>query len=205
MPFKYFVIFFLLLFLKFQSSLQAQNAKINNDTTVVDSSKLHSPKVATIMSACLPGLGQVYNKKYWKVPLIYAGFGTIGYFAITNGDKYKKFETAYIYRIDNDSTTNDNVFIGYSTEDIKIRKDYYRRNRDLSYIIGVIWYILNIFDASVDAHLFYFNVNDDLSLNFKPATIPLYYKNNNYTVPGMKLSFNIGKFNSDKYIKPKTN
>jgi hypothetical protein len=200
--YKYLILFFLLLLLWIPCKLQAQNKEIKNDTTVIDSTKLHSPKLATLMSACLPGLGQVYNKKYWKVPLIYTGFGVIGYFIKTNGDYYNKYRTAYIYRKDKDTTTIDHVFPGYSDEDILSNRDSYRRYRDLSYIIGVIWYVFNILDATVDAHLFYFNINEDLSLNLKPSIVPLYYKNTSSALPGLTLSFNIGKIYNNK--KPKT-
>jgi len=205
--YKYFIIFFLLvfLFLKFPDDLFAQNKKIVKDTTFVDSTKFHSPKVATIMSACLPGLGQIYNKKYWKVPLIYSGFGVIGYSIVVNSKKYKKFLTAYIDRVDDNPTTIDTIYPGYTLDEITLRKDYYRRNRDLSYIIGVVWYILNVFDATVDAHLFFFNINEDLSLNFKIETFPLYYKNATSSIQGLTVSLNIGKFNSNKYDKPKIN
>lgn len=201
--FKYFILFFLLLFLKFQGNSQAQNAKVNNDTIVVDSSKLHSPKIATIMSTCLPGLGQVYNKKYWKVPIIYAGFAAAGYGIVYYGENYKKYHNAYIYRIDGDSTTIDK-FPSILTENLIVYKDFYRRNRDLCYIVGVLWYVINILDASVDAHLFYFNINEDLSLNVKPTNVPLYYKNKNSSLPGLSLSFNIGKNYSNKYNKLKS-
>jgi len=187
----------------FSINLQAQDITNKNDSIVIDSSKLHSPKLATIMSACIPGLGQVYNKKYWKVPLVYAGFGVIGYSIKKNGDKYKTYHTAYIYRNDNDSTTIDDIYLGYSNETIKSANDYYRRNRDLSYIFGVIWYVLNVLDATVDAHLFYFNINDDLSLNVKPASLPLYYKSISSTIPGVTFSFNIGKSPINRNIKPK--
>jgi len=203
--FNYFILFFFLtlLFSLFSSNIQAQKEIIKNDTIAIDSSKLHSPKLATIMSACIPGLGQVYNKKYWKVPLVYAGFGVIGYSIKTNGDKYNKFHTAYVERMDNDTTTIDKIYLGYSNADIKIRNDYYRRNRDLSYIFGVIWYVLNILDATVDAHLFFFNIDDNLSLNVKPASLPLYYKSTSSTIPGLTFSFNIGKSPIVRNNKPK--
>ena len=203
--FNYFIVFFFLtlLFSLFSSNIQAQKEIIKNDTIAIDSSKLHSPKLATIMSACIPGLGQVYNKKYWKVPLVYAGFGVIGYSIKKNGDKYKTYHTAYIYRNDNDTTTIDKIYLGNSNEYIKIQNDYYRRNRDLSYIFGVIWYVLNILDATVDAHLFFFNIDDNLSLNVKPASLPLYYKSTSSTIPGLTFSFNIGKSPIVRNNKPK--
>jgi len=105
--------------------------------------------------------------------------------------------------MDNDTTTIDKIYLGYSNADIKIRNDYYRRNRDLSYIFGVIWYVLNILDATVDAHLFFFNIDDNLSLNVKPASLPLYYKSTSSTIPGLTFSFNIGKSPIVRNNKPK--
>ncbi len=199
--YKYFVVFFLLFFMFF-GNLMAQNKEAKNDTVVIDSSKLHSPKLATLMSACIPGLGQVYNKKYWKAPVIYVGFGIIGYSIIHNSEKYNTYQTAYISRIDGDSTTIDN-FPSTSTENLILYKDGYRRYRDLSYIFGVVWYVMNILDATVDAHLFYFNINEDLSLKVRPAYLPLYYKNTSSTIPGLTLSFNIGKLSTNKNNKLK--
>jgi Ca2+/Na+ antiporter len=176
---------------------QAQTLKVENDTTVVDSSKLHSPKLATIMSAVVPGLGQVYNKKYWKVPVVYAGFGIIGYSIYKSSKNYNQFLTAYTYRNDNDPTTIDTVFTQYRNEDIIIAKDYYRRNRDLSYIIGVLWYVINIVDATVDAHLFYFNLSDDLSFSVKPSLLPS--NSSIYSaVPCVSLNIGFGKDHPNK-------
>lgn len=188
-----FLFIFICLFLVISDNLIAQDITKKSDTIAIDSIKIHSPKKATIMSACLPGLGQVYNKKYWKAPLVYVGFGVIAYSIKTNGDKYNKFHTAYINRMDNDPTTKDTLFKNYSDADIKIRNDYYRRNRDLSYIFGVIWYVLNILDATVDAHLFYFKIDDDLSINLKPASILLHNNAYSTTVPGLCFTFNLGK------------
>jgi hypothetical protein len=134
----------------------------------------HHPGRATLYSALLPGLGQAYNKKYWKIPLLYAGFAAMGYFIKTNNDRYMVFQKAIpafandpnlrTYTIENREFTLDNILI---------IKDGYRRNRDLSIIFTSIIYILNILDANVDAHLFYFNVNDNLSLRLQPAYIPM--------------------------------
>ncbi|HEX5001291.1 MAG TPA: DUF5683 domain-containing protein [Bacteroidia bacterium] len=132
-------------------------------------SLLHSPKKASIYSAVLPGLGQAYNKKYWKIPLIYAGFAGMGYFIVTNNDKYKTYRTAYLNRVDDDPNTTDPYTEIYSDQDLITLKDYYRRNRDLAIICSGLWYVINILDASVDAHLFYFDVGDNLSLQLTPG------------------------------------
>jgi len=132
-------------------------------------SLLHSPRKATIMSALLPGAGQAYNKKYWKMPIIYAGFAGLGYLVKVNNDDYKTYKNAYSDRLDDDPATVDNYVDIYSDEDLVTLKDYYRRNRDLSAIgIGIL-YILNVLDAAVDAHLFYFSVNDELTMHVVPG------------------------------------
>jgi hypothetical protein len=136
------------------------------------------------MSALLPGAGQAYNKKYWKIPVIYAGFGVLGYFVKTNNDEYKIYKEAYRIRLDGDENTIDQ-FVGiYADQDLVTLKNFYRRNRDLSVIGMSLLYLLNIIDASVDAHLFYFDVSDDLSMSIEPRLLK-----GNVTAPGMGLTF----------------
>lgn len=134
---------------------------------------VHSPTKATIYSAIVPGLGQAYNKKYWKIPIIYAGIGTSTYFFIYNSKEYQRTRHALINRLDTDSTTIDNDFIDprYTVALLQERKNYYRKNRDLSAVIGFLFYIANIIDADVDAHMFNFNVDENLSLFITPSVI----------------------------------
>jgi len=143
-------------------------SQLNRDTTANN----HSPRKATIMSALLPGLGQSYNKKYWKIPIIYAGFAGLGYLVKTNNDDYKIYKDAYKFRLDGDESTVDSYVGIYSDNDLVTLKNFYRRNRDLSLIGMSVLYVLNIIDASVDAHLFYFNVSDDLTINVQPEYRP---------------------------------
>lgn len=118
---------------------------------------------AALMSAVVPGLGQIYNKKYWKLPILYGASGALIYFIKTNNDEFNKFRQALIYRYDSDSLTSD-IYPLYTDEDLTVRKNYYRRNRDLSYILAVVLYSLNIVDAYVDSQLMNFDVSDNLSL-----------------------------------------
>lgn len=162
--------------------------KLDIDTTQiteipVDSVQVHSPKKATIYSAILPGLGQAYNKKYWKIPLIYAGFGTIGYFIGWNNGFYSTYKQAYSDFTDDDPATDSYLELDatqyYDLENptdslnfksgLSKQSDYYRRNRDLLIISMIGFYGLNIIDASVDAHLFDFDISEDLTLNWQPA------------------------------------
>ena len=145
---------------KAQVKNQADTAKV----------KPHSPSRAAIYSAVLPGLGQGYNRKYWKIPIVWAGFGIITYFIITNTRNYKDYKEAYTYVSTGDSTYTDNELVGqYDEQQLLDGKNYYRRNMELSYIIGGLWYILNIIDASVDAHFFDYDVSEDLSIRVDPV------------------------------------
>ncbi len=128
----------------------------------------HSATLATLFSAAVPGLGQAYNKKYWKIPIVHASMGVSIYFIATNIKEYKHYRQAYIYKLDKDSLTVDPYEYATETE-IFEAKELYRRYRDISYIACGLFYILNIIDATVDAHFFSFDVSDDLSLNLVPA------------------------------------
>lgn len=148
--------------------------------------KKHSPTAASLMSAALPGLGQVYNKKYWKVPIIYTAFGALGYFATYNNSFYQKYKTAYKYRVDGDSTTIDN-FPLWSVNDLKFAKDNFRRYKELNYIGIVAVYLLNVLDASVDANLFNFDVSDKLTMQIRPGFNSCV--RNNYVTSGVSVVF----------------
>lgn len=137
----------------------------------IDSVYMHSPKKATIMSAALPGLGQIYNRKYWKVPIIYGGFAVAGYFLNDNLKNIEKYKELFIAETDGDPTTINTS--NFTTADLTRIIDQYKQWRDLSYISFVVIYALNIIDANVDAHLFYFDVSEDISLNVVPYMSPI--------------------------------
>lgn len=137
---------------------------MKNDTT---KAKLHSPKKAAIMSALLPGLGQVYNKKAWKLAIIYPAIGGLAYSFGYNQSRFKYYRDALRIRYDDDPTTIDPLVL-FSDDRIVTMKNYYQRYRDLSVIGFAAVYVLQIIDASVDAHLFYFDVGPDLSMNWRP-------------------------------------
>ena len=135
----------------------------------------HSPAKATIMSAVLPGLGQIYNKKYWKVPIVYAAVGvSVGYF-LKWQNEYSRWRRAYIDYFDGDPYTNywKTIYNFSPTHDIPSaitkRKDALRTWRDWSIVAVVAVYALNILDANVDAHLMDFSLDDDISLNIHPC------------------------------------
>lgn len=178
MPNKSFIT--LLLFFCFCFSALAQNTgekKLNKKetkseevTVVLNSTQVRkpidplAPSRAAFYSAVLPGLGQAYNKKYWKIPIVYAAIGTGVYFYIDNNNDYKKVRNAYKRRL---AGFNDDEFQNKLTDDgLREAQKTLRRNKELSLLITVGLYALNIIDANVDAHLLQYNVDDNLS--FKP-------------------------------------
>lgn len=122
---------------------------------------------AALYSAILPGAGQIYNRKYWKFPIVVGGFAALYYVSAFNNENYQDFRQAYINRVDGDSLSTD-PYPTYTVDDIRVRKDYYRRNRDFCYILMGGLYILNIVDAYVDAQLKDFDVSDNLSMRLSP-------------------------------------
>lgn len=133
-----------------------------------DKTPVHSPRLAMIFSACVPGLGQAYNKKYWKIPIVYATMGTTYYFFASNNKYYKEYKQAYINKTDSLPSTID-LYPEYSKDQLMEIKNYHRRYRDLNIILTALFHTLNIVDAYVDAQLMTFDVSDDLSLNIYPA------------------------------------
>ncbi len=130
--------------------------------------KIYSgPRRASIMSAALPGLGQIYNKKYWKVPVIYAGLGGFGYLFLTNQKEFKTYQKNLRAEADDDpSTVNEMYWL--DAAQLQTQKIRFRKYRDYCAVGFVVMYILNVVDANVDAHLKTFDVSDDLSLTIDP-------------------------------------
>lgn len=155
---------------------------------------MSKPNRAALYSAILPGAGQFYNKHYWKVPVVYAVGGALGYFIVTNHRNYESYRKAHLLRIDNDDNTVDEFQAEYPSPAgdafIKNSRDFYRRNRDLSIILAVLAYGMNIVEANVGAHLNDFDISDDLSLNLKPN---LLYVAGNPAVPGVSLNLHFRK------------
>jgi len=149
--------------------------------------KQHSATKASIMSACLPGLGQIYNHKVWKVPIIYAGLGVMVYLIVFNTNYYLDYKCAYIESENGDSAGNYAYIVNrYSASEIASAREYYRRNLEISCLVTGLWYILQILDATVDAHLYTFNINKNLSMKIEPDLIVPYASKN--MSGGIKLS-----------------
>ena len=124
------------------------------------------PKRAGLYSAILPGAGQVYTKKYWKVPIIYAGLITSAYYIKENHNLYKLYKQTYINRLENnriDEFTN-----RYTDANLLTLTEHYRRNTEVSALLFTLTYVLNIVDASVSAHLFDYDISEDISLHIQP-------------------------------------
>lgn len=187
--------------------MKEKNAEISpEDPFVLES---HSPSKASLYSAILPGLGQIYNKKYWKLPLVYGGFGALGYAVTFNQTNFSKYKNAYIDFTDKlpetqsyldligtnldpadfdpvlHPDTYDSQQENWFKEQLDNNMDYYRRNRDLSYIGLVGLYLLNIVDATVDAHLFNYDIGNDLSMRIEPR---LMYTGRNMNTLGLQFS-----------------
>ena len=145
--------------------LNAQEGSAKGDTTALDSADEHSPATATLRSALLPGFGQIYNEKYWKVPIVYGGLGASVYFIVRNTRRYRDYRSALVAR----AKGNPDPYRGiYNEQQLTTLRETYRRWRDLSYISFIAVYVLQVVDANVDAHLYDFDVSDDLSLRLEP-------------------------------------
>ncbi len=168
----------ILLIFFFLSTLQLfaqQDSLAINAREVVEESAYRpydplSPARAAFYSAVLPGLGQAYNGKYWKIPVVYAAMGIGVYFYLENDRQYDRYRDAYKSRLAGQTTdefTDANGTPIVSTNGLIEAQRFYQRNKEVSILVTIGLYALNIIDANVDAHLQQFNVSEDLSL--KPS------------------------------------
>jgi len=150
-----------------------------------------TPIRATMYAAAFPGLGQIYNRKYWKLPFVYGGFGALGYAVVFNSSSYNKSIEAYQDFSDDDPNTNSYTTLPWLSSydpseydpdtnpgtyswvktNLQNSVDYFRRYRDLSYIGIAAWYLVTIIDANVDASLFDYDISDDLKASITPLTV----------------------------------
>jgi hypothetical protein len=179
-----FIVFLLLVFCNV--SVHSQKIVSVGDSTPVKKStinkydsamKAHSPKVAAIRSALLPGLGQIYNKKYWKLPIVYGGMGVCAGIFFYNLKNYK--DTKFAYRVKYNmrvNGTDSNLFANIKDnlkpleeESLRFYRNQFRRDIDYSALVFILLWGLNVVDAAVDAHLKPFDVSPDLSLRLVPG------------------------------------
>ena len=128
----------------------------------------HSPIKAAYYSAIMPGLGQIYNRKYWKLPIVYAGFGATGGFVWYNAKRYKRYRTEILTRTHVGYGTPDPELESRSLDQMVSLKNSALGDLELSVLIMSLWYVLGILDASIDAHLQNFDISDDLSWSAQP-------------------------------------
>jgi len=167
------------------------------------------PMKATMLAAAIPGGGQIYNRKYWKIPLVYAGFGGMGYAVAFNSTQYNKYTKAYQDFTDNvpqtdsykylirgitqanyDPSVNPLVDPGqivWVKEGLLRQIDYFKKYRDLSLMGIAAWYLISILDANVDASLADYDIGENINLTFAPMQVPGYY----FTGVGLNISLKI--------------
>jgi hypothetical protein len=154
--------------------------------------KKYNPNIAIRRSAMVPGWGQVTNKKYWKVPIVYGALVTTGVIFFRNIDQYRDSREAYILATDGDPSNDYQIKQPYfSVKDqpdrIRVFRNSVRQNIDYSVLFFIAFWGLNVADAAVDAHLKTFDVSDELSLQFKAGYSPIANTN------GVAIVLNIGK------------
>jgi hypothetical protein len=171
-----------LLFVPF-SSIGQELPKVVPEKQVNKDSIVHSPRKATLYSAIVPGLGQVYNRKYWKVPIIYAGLIGLGVNIGMNQSLYTKYREELVERVIYNRALHFDPNIPISS--LSVLGDEARKKRDLFIIGSLAFYVLNIVDATVDAHLFTFDVSEDLSINIQPEIN--YCRITAQSIPGLSL------------------
>jgi len=161
------IIFIVLLFFVLGSTTVFSQKK-TDDAILIAEDTLKSndidpltPAKAAFYSAILPGLGQAYNKKYWKIPLVYGAIGTSLYYYLDSSQKYHSYRDAYKRRLEG---FTDDEYSYLDTDRLIAGQKFYQRNKDLSALFVIGFYVLNIIDANVDAALIQFNVNENLSL-----------------------------------------
>jgi hypothetical protein len=170
---KHLYIIVLILFFRFNSL--AQNKK-DNDSLLVSKDlmavldtiprkpiNILAPSKAAFYSAVLPGLGQAYNKKYWKIPIVYALIGTSTYFYIKNDKDYNRYRDEYKRRLAGNSQL-EGEFPLVSDEGLINAQQTLKRRKELSLLVTIGFYALNILDANVDAHLLQYNVDPNLAI-----------------------------------------
>lgn len=142
----------------------SQNKRVE---TIESYAKRFDPRKAILYSAAMPGLGQMYNKKYWKVPLVYGGFGFLIYVVDNFHDQYLLYRQDLFYVI-NESPANGLGETGYTEDQLRTLVSRSRRERDYFIILTGIWYLLQMVDAQVDAHLKEFDLNPRLQVRVEP-------------------------------------
>jgi hypothetical protein len=157
------------------------------------STKNPIPKRSAMYSALLPGLGQIYNKQYSRLPIVYGGFTASAILFTGQYRKYRTFQQAYVYRTDNNPSTIDSFQVKgiYSAQDLLEQRNVARRNLDKIGVYTTVWYFLNIVDALVGAHLKTFDMSKSLSMQVQPSLNP--------QLIGVRATFQLHHTNQNEY------
>ncbi len=191
---KHFLL--LIIFTSLLAGLQAQTTDsivpVKKKEKKIDTAYLrrHDPRKATLRSAIIPGWGQAYNRKYWKIPLVYAALGISTERFFANKKQYDRVRRAFILKSDTIASNDSQIDPDLQRLDVNALSFYrreFRKNMDYSVLFFVLFWGLNVADAAVDAHLKHFDVNDNLSMKVKPGFIP------DTNLTGLTLSFDIHK------------
>ena len=176
MSFKKFIIFLCLVFISISFFAQKDSTTVKKIKDIKIDGKLNisdnaydalAPSRAAFYAALFPGLGQIYNKKYWKAPIVWGALAIPTYYYQINNSAYKRYRTAYRLRkagLTDEFTLADGTE-QISTTTLETAQEQLKENRDFSLLSGIILYVLQIVEASVNAHLLQFNTNDSLTLN----------------------------------------
>lgn len=180
------LILHIILFLPFLGFAQVENDSITtreivevtnsavNDSATLDHLTFRNPMRASLYSAILPGMGQIYNKKWWKAPLVWGILGTGAGFVIYYNNQYKEFRGYYLDKLYGNEITQPGI-ANLSKEQLATIQDDRKRSRDYAIALTALGYLLNILDATVDAHLY--GINKDPNLSFQPIMMQNYHSN----------------------------
>lgn len=204
-------LFALFLLIPNRARAQADSSLIKGEIiTPKPTAKYYSPHKATLYSAVLPGMGQIYNKKYWKAPIVWGAMFGAGYMLFFNQKYYTEYKNAYRDYIIQDPANRSyeplinrlHEVYGMEKSDLEYggknskwflnalnsKKMYYRQYRDYGYVAIGLVYVLNIIDAAVDAHFKQFDISDDLTIHWEPVCTPNPIYGTNFGV-GVNLTF----------------
>lgn len=190
--FKRFLIFTLIFIQHFafaQNEDSLTQAKSDTSKSIIVKKRTpKSPLKASLLSAVVPGSGQIYNQKYWKAPIVWGGFGVAYYFYDVAKTRYDFYHQMLIYKDQNADDATQLAYIKQNSSEVtnlsaenllaenkafyQSRNDTYRENIQQVYLGTFVWYLLNVVDASVDAHFSTFDVSDDLSVRLSPTVVP---------------------------------
>lgn len=172
------------------------------ESVIVRRERNFDPSKAAWYAAVCPGLGQIYNRQYWKLPLVYGGFVGLGYAVSRMDAQYAAYHKAYVHVTDSDPNTTGYTEVMYGIELTDTNRDYYtrvfknyqdnyRRYRDLCIAAVGVWYLLTVLDAYVDAHMRDYDISPDLSFKIGPSVLPPSPNHETETALGVKCKFSI--------------